>query len=181
MGVVQGTGNSVRASASRFKSNGDAAVDIRGSNTVTITGSGLHRVFPQKKHVPALSIKGGGHSQRVLVTGCDMEVSYDTAILCDDVESSNKTRCAGGSVMLMANFISKNQKRYQPLQRNLCLILLRKSNLFSCEPCWNGLLFSDPDVFVRVPKLLDLKFRICSFASFLSATSPTRACEDCVF
>jgi len=106
--VVQGSGSTVRVSAARFKSNGQAAVDILGSNTVTIVGSGFHRVFPEKPEVPALKI-GGTRSQKVLVTGCDMEVSDDKAIMCDGIESSSSTTCAGASVMLHANFISKHQ------------------------------------------------------------------------
>jgi hypothetical protein len=56
--VVNGSNHQVRVSASRLKSNGAAAVDISGANVVTLSGSGLWRVFSRIPRKPALALSG---------------------------------------------------------------------------------------------------------------------------
>jgi hypothetical protein len=116
---IQGSGGTVRIAGSRFKSNGDAAVKINGSNVVTIDGNGFSRVFPSLPGPPALWI-GKNETQTVLVTGCDMESSDQVAIECAGEkitpDENNNIVCAGKSAMLSSNFIraGRNHSATQP-------------------------------------------------------------------
>lgn len=121
---VIGSGGTVRVAASRFKSNGNNAVHINASSIVTISGSGMHRVFPSIKQVPTLKIEpvppsaqcnsaagsdGGCQSQTILVTGCDIESSDATVVSCAGKQLSDNSAapilCADETVMLSANFL----------------------------------------------------------------------------
>eukprot|EP00658_Telonema_sp_P-2_P077610 TRINITY_DN7057_c0_g1_i8.p1 TRINITY_DN7057_c0_g1~~TRINITY_DN7057_c0_g1_i8.p1 ORF type:complete len:215 (+),score=37.32 TRINITY_DN7057_c0_g1_i8:91-735(+) len=104
---VRGDGGSLRIAGSRFKSNGDAAVQITGSNIVTISGSGISRVFESVSSVPALRI-GSDPEQAVTVTGCDVEASDPVVVECGGLGVSPTIQplvCANGTVMLASNFV----------------------------------------------------------------------------
>eukprot|EP00820_Chromera_velia_P024554 Cvel_33124.t2-p1 / transcript=Cvel_33124.t2 / gene=Cvel_33124 / organism=Chromera_velia_CCMP2878 / gene_product=hypothetical protein / transcript_product=hypothetical protein / location=Cvel_scaffold5300:4534-5277(+) / protein_length=248 / sequence_SO=supercontig / SO=protein_coding / is_pseudo=false len=107
---IFGIGHSVRVSGSRFKSNGDVAVRIQGPNAVTMSGSGIERVFSAVKGVPAVSI-GTDEGQTVMISGCDMKASAAVAVDCAGTPMNSNVQpveCAGGSVIMGPNHMRVN-------------------------------------------------------------------------